>query len=114
MDGRIRKYISRGLWAIALALAVWVLFSSVLAGPPQSVVLEAIQPADERPEVPRLDMNQATLEQLDELPGIGPALARRILDAREDNGPFAGPEDILAVSGIGPAIYEAIEPYITF
>ena len=63
---------------------------------------------------PPLDMNRATAEQLDELPGIGPALAERILTFRAENGPYAGPEDLQAVPGIGPAIWEDISPYVFF
>lgn len=58
----------------------------------------------------RLDINRATAEQLQELPGIGPVLAQRILAER----PFETREDILAVSGIGEHILEGLEPYITY
>lgn len=52
-----------------------------------------------------LDLNDATLGQLDELPGIGPAKARAIVTWRETHGAFANPEQLLDVSGIGPATY---------
>lgn len=58
----------------------------------------------------RLNINQATAEQLEELPGIGPVLAQRILAQR----PFAGREDLLAVSGIGESVLAGLEPYITY
>lgn len=51
----------------------------------------------------KLDLNTATFEQLEELPGIGEVLAQRILDYREEHGSFASVEDLLAVSGIGDA-----------
>jgi competence ComEA-like helix-hairpin-helix protein len=59
-----------------------------------------------------VDLNQATEEDLIALPGIGPALARRILDYREVNGPFSSPEEILKVNGIGPAIYADLADYL--
>jgi competence protein ComEA len=60
-----------------------------------------------------IDVNHATVEQLDELPGIGPATAAAIVDHREQNGPFAGVEDLEAVRGIGPAKLEAIRDLVS-
>ena len=62
----------------------------------------------------RLDLNDATAEELEGLPGIGPALAAGILERREELGAFRTREDVLSVSGIGEATYAAIEPYITY
>ena len=50
-----------------------------------------------------LDLNRADDVQLDRLPGVGPALAGRIVANRERVGPFRRVEDLLRVSGIGPA-----------
>lgn len=60
-----------------------------------------------------LDLNTATLEQLDELPGIGPATAQAILDERERRGGFRSVEDLLDVRGIGPAKLEALRDLVT-
>lgn len=60
-----------------------------------------------------VNINTATLEELDKLPGIGPSTAQRIIAYRIDNGPFARIEDIVNVSGIGPATYEEIKDLIT-
>ena len=60
-----------------------------------------------------IDVNHATVDQLDELPGIGPATAAAIVDHREQNGPFATVDDLEAVSGIGPAKLEAIRDLVT-
>jgi competence ComEA-like helix-hairpin-helix protein len=59
-----------------------------------------------------LDLNRATAEPLDDLPGIGPVLARRIVAHREAHGPFRDPRDIRAVTGIGPKLYAKIRPYL--
>ena len=60
-----------------------------------------------------LDLNQATEAQLDELPGIGPATAKAILDARAKKGRFRSVEDLLDVRGIGPAKLDAIRDLVT-
>lgn len=60
-----------------------------------------------------ININTATLADLDTLPGIGPAIAQRIIDYREANGPFTSIEGIMDVSGIGPATFEKIKDRIT-
>lgn len=60
-----------------------------------------------------ININTGTLADLDTLPGIGPAIAQRIIDYREANGPFAAIEDIMNVSGIGPATFDKIKDRIT-
>ncbi len=60
-----------------------------------------------------LDINRATAEELEALPGIGPTLAQRILTYRAEHGPFHKVEDLLAVPGIGPATLERLRPYLT-
>lgn len=67
-----------------------------------------------RPPLPSgdVDVNRAGLDELDKLPGVGPAIAQRIIDEREAGGPFHYPEDLLCVSGIGEKTLEKIRDQI--
>lgn len=60
-----------------------------------------------------LDINLASVEDLTTLPGIGPALAQRIVDYREQNGRFSSVEELRNISGIGEKRLSAILEYIT-
>ena len=60
-----------------------------------------------------ININTATLEQLDTLPGIGPAIAERIIEYRESTGGFNSTGEITQVSGIGEATFAKIEDLIT-
>ncbi len=59
-----------------------------------------------------LDLNRATAEDLDAIPGIGPALAQQIVDYRKAHGPFKKIEDLMEVSGIGPENLQKLKPYL--
>ncbi len=59
-----------------------------------------------------IDLNTATPEQLDALPGVGPSTAAKIVSDREANGPFTAPEDLMRVSGIGPKRFDALKDLI--
>ncbi len=60
-----------------------------------------------------VNINTATEEQLDELPGVGPSTAQKIIAYREANGGFSSIEEIKEVSGIGDSRYEQIKDLIT-
>jgi competence protein ComEA len=59
-----------------------------------------------------VDVNSATAQELEALPGIGPAIARRIVDWRRENGRFQRSSDLEKVPGIGPRLRERLEPLV--
>jgi len=60
-----------------------------------------------------ININTATVEQLDTLPSIGPVTAQSIVTYRQQHGPFQHIEDIMNVPGIGPVTFEKIQNFIT-
>jgi competence protein ComEA len=63
--------------------------------------------------VGKVNLNTATLSQLQDLPGIGPALAARIVDHRQKNGAFKSVEDVMAVKGIGERNFAKIQDFLS-
>ena len=88
-----------GLLAIALMVAS--------AAPAPAAAAAAAGPAE------KVNINAATADQLQALPGIGPSYAQRIVEYREKNGPFKKVEDLLNVTGIGEKTFEKIKDRIT-
>ena len=74
----------------------------VVPGSGAGGVAAASSPAGSSPSAP-LDLNSATLEQLEALPGIGPVTAQKILDYRQQHGAFHAVSELEGVPGIGPA-----------
>ena len=102
------------LFSIGVASAVATLAIGALnpAGPPAnpSIIVEC-----------RLDPNVAAAWELDRIPGVGSGVARRIIDARRlpPGSPtaaarFLAPRDLLNIHGVGPAMMEALQPYLRF
>lgn len=99
--------------------------SSVAAEAPEAPEEPETPEAPEEPAAPeetetepegmasRVNLNTADAAALESLPGIGPALAQRIIDYRTANGPFQTTEEIQDVRGIGAGIYEKIKDSIT-
>jgi comEA protein len=87
----VRNVVRSG--AVPLLLAVLVLMTGMAQGP----VVIAAQRSGPAP----IDLNKATSEELQTLPGVGPALAGRIVEFREKNGPFRSVDELLKVRGIG-------------
>jgi competence protein ComEA len=83
------------------ALALWVLLATVTGAGTKNT-----------PAAHSIDLNSATAQQLEELPGIGPTRADAILEFRKKSGPFRSVNDLLVVRGISRKELEKIRLYI--
>ena len=79
---------------------------------PPSLATPPADPAGSIPSGP-IDVNAATTDELESLPGVGPATAAAIVTERERNGPFLDVDDLDRVPGIGPAKLEALRGLVT-
>ena len=95
--------------AAPLADGEQVLVPSRAAG---SGVAAAASTGPPSPTAP-VDLNTATAEQLDALPGVGPVTAQKIIDYRQAHGPFTSVEGLDAIPGIGPARIENLRGLVT-
>ena len=87
---------------IALLIAAIVLF-----------LCSNVVHAQKTPPSQPLNLNTATIAQLETLPGIGPNTAKSIVDFRNHSGPFQRVEDLLAIKGISKSKLEKLRPYVT-
>lgn len=60
-----------------------------------------------------VNINTASVTELETLPGVGPSTAEKIVSDREANGPFSAPEDLMRVPGIGPKKFEALKDLVS-
>jgi competence protein ComEA len=86
-----------------------------LTRPPVAGGADAGAPGGGSPASPPgpVDLNTATPEQLDQLPGIGPVTAQKILGWRQQNGRFHSVEELQEVDGIGPKTFADLQPLVT-
>jgi competence protein ComEA len=61
----------------------------------------------------KVNVNTATVQQLEELPGVGPALAARIVEYRQKSGGFKSTQELLNVKGIGEKSLQKLQPHVT-
>lgn len=84
--------------------------------PPSPRPRLAPQPAVPQPvtPLPPVNVNRASADELERLPRVGPALAKRIVEWRERHGPFQGLDDLRHVRGIGPTTVRLLDSLVTF
>ena len=103
-----------GLTAAFLCLLAGLYLHDARQTEPVAVETERTVSREElAPDLSPLDLNTATAAELASLPGIGEALAERIVAFRSEHGLFASPEELLEVEGIGDGKYSALEGLIT-
>ena len=100
---------------VMIVLAGGALYTARLSeGTPRVVYtasLEAIE--GESQDTLRVDINTADIEELDELPEVGPSTAESIVEYRQTNGQFSSVDELEEIPGIGPETLEKIAPFAT-
>jgi competence protein ComEA len=101
---------------IRSACATLVVFTLLLAGAIPAAAQSAEKPAKAKasagPAAP-VNLNTATQAQLELLPGVGAATAKRILDYRQKNGGFKKAEELMNIKGIGEKSFLRLKPHVT-
>ncbi len=92
-----------------VCLGMIVLFVALTGLTP---VVAAVEHGESMAQV-QVNINTATLEELEVLPGIGPVSAQRIIDHRSERGPFATIDQLVEVKGIGEKSLEKIRPLVS-
>jgi competence protein ComEA len=69
--------------------------------------------AQKKPPAQQINLNTATIAELESLPGVGANTAKSIIDFRKHSGPFQRVEDLLAIKGISKTKFEKLRPYVT-
>ncbi|GAB4255156.1 MAG: hypothetical protein Kow00109_30310 [Acidobacteriota bacterium] len=90
---------------VRVSVVVWLAFAVLAIGPLGWVLGQDTGKT--------VNINQAGVAELQDLPGIGPAIAQRIVEYREKNGPFRKVEDLLNVRGIGEKKFERFKDRVT-
>ena len=100
---------------VVVVLVGGALYAARLSeGAPQLVYTASLEEVEEESQTSlQIDINTADVEELDELPEVGPSTAESIIEFRQNNGQFTSVDELEDVPGIGPTTLEKIEPFAT-
>jgi competence protein ComEA len=100
---------------VVIVLVGGALYTARLSeGAPRVVYKASLEEVEDNSQDPlRIDINTADVEELDELPEVGPSTAESIVEYRRMNGQFRSVGDLEKIPGIGPKTLEKIEPFAT-
>ncbi len=100
---------------VVIVLVGGALYAARLSeGAPRVVYTASLEEVeDDSQDSLQIDINTAGVEELDELPEVGPSTAESIIEYRQANGQFTSVDELEEVPGIGPTTLEKIEPFAT-
>jgi competence protein ComEA len=100
---------------VMIVLSGGALYTARLSeGAPKVVYTASLQEIeDESQDSLTVDINTADIDELDELPEVGPSTAQSIVDYRQTNGQFSSVDELEEIPGIGPETLEKIAPFAT-
>ena len=90
--------------------------SAIVSAAPADATIPSVKESDTHSTsngLQRVDLNRATVADFDQLPGVGPVLARRMVDYRKSVGRFHAVEDLRGVKGIGTKKLARLKPFVT-
>ena len=91
-----------------------VISSPSIFDPPAAMPVASGRARKSEPPLAPVDVDEASAAELEALPRVGPALARRIVEERDRDGPFGSLEGLQRVRGIGPAMAKGLAGHVTF
>ena len=109
-----RDLFGRSFACIILCCAAAAVHSACVKLPRRASVsaAQSSNPTPPSDDAPRVRINRASREEFERLPGIGPALAARIVEQRERYGRFRRPEHLMMVRGISERLFRRLRPYV--
>ena len=111
---RYRPQVLVSLLVVAVLVGGAFYTARLSEGAPRVVYTASLEEIEDEPQDSlRVDINTADVEELDELPEVGPSTAQSIIDYREANGGFRSVDELEEIPGIGPETLEKIDPFAT-